>query len=226
MTAREQVCQRIEEIAIVPIVRVASSELALRAVDAILEGGIPIAEITMTVPDALRLIRGLVDRYRGRALIGAGTVLGAREALACIDAGAEFIVSPGTDPSTIAAAKENGVAVMPGALTPTEVITAWNAGADFVKIFPCSALGGAKYLRALKAPLAYVKMMATGGVDISTAPEYLAAGASALGVGSELVDVKALATGRDSVVAERARALVAAVRQARDRLARQQADQT
>ncbi|MBC8133059.1 MAG: bifunctional 4-hydroxy-2-oxoglutarate aldolase/2-dehydro-3-deoxy-phosphogluconate aldolase [Deltaproteobacteria bacterium] len=209
---RAEVCGRIEEGRIVPIVRVPSAQVAIRAAEAILAGGIAILEITMTVPDAPSVIRSLREKFGGRVLIGAGTVLDAETVGVCVDAGADFIVSPGFDPGTVAAARARDVAVMPGALTPTEVIAAWKAGADMVKIFPCSAVGGAKYLRALRGPLPHVKFMATGGVNASTAAEYIAAGASALGVGSELVDTELLASGRDSVITERARALVAAVR--------------
>ena len=214
---RAEVCRRIEEVGIVPVVRAPSAELAIRAADALLAGGISIFEITMTVPDAQAVIRSLVARFKGAAVVGAGTVLSADDARSCIDAGAEFIVSPGFDPGTIEAAHERDVAVMPGALTPTEVITAWKAGSDMVKIFPCSAVGGAKYLRALKGPLPQVKMLPTGGVSLSTVHEFIAAGAAALGVGTELVDIKALAAGQDALLTERAREFVQAVAAARSR---------
>jgi 2-dehydro-3-deoxyphosphogluconate aldolase / (4S)-4-hydroxy-2-oxoglutarate aldolase len=213
--ARADTCRRIEEVGIVPVVRAPSPELAMRAAEAVLAGGISIFEITMTVPHATAAIRALVDKLGDRAVVGAGTVLDADAARACIDAGAEFIVSPGLDVATIAAAHERGVPIMPGALTPTEVITAWKAGADMVKIFPASAVGGPKYLKALRGPLPDVKMLPTGGVNAQTAGEYIAAGAAALGVGSELVDIAALTRGEDSLLTERARELVAAVRTAR-----------
>src|SRR3954468_21949434 len=153
-TKRSQdVCREIEEVGLVPVVRAPSAPVALRAVEAVLASGISIFEITMTVPDALSVIATLVARLGSRALVGAGTVLSADDARACVDAGARFIVSPGLDLPTIEAAHALGVPVMPGALTPTEVITAWKAGADMVKIFPCSAMGGPKYLRALRGPL-------------------------------------------------------------------------
>jgi 2-dehydro-3-deoxyphosphogluconate aldolase / (4S)-4-hydroxy-2-oxoglutarate aldolase len=199
----------------VPVIRAPSPELALLACEAILAGGISVFEITMTIPDAPAVIRALRDRLTDRALIGAGTVLDAADARACIEAGAEFIVSPGFDAATIAAAHEAGIAAMPGALTPTEVIAAWKAGADVVKIFPCSAMGGASYLRALKGPLPQVKLMPTGGVNVNTARDFLAAGAVALGVGSELVDIAAVKDGRSHVLTERAREFVAAVAAAR-----------
>jgi 2-dehydro-3-deoxyphosphogluconate aldolase/(4S)-4-hydroxy-2-oxoglutarate aldolase len=217
---RAEVCARVEEVGIVPVVRSPSAALAARAVEAVLAGGISIFEITMTVPGAVDLIRSLADRFSGRAVVGAGTVLSAEQARVCIDAGACFIVSPGTDPKTIEVAQALGVAIMPGALTPTEVIMAWKAGADMVKIFPCSALGGAKYLKALRGPLPDVKMLPTGGVSPATAHEYIAAGAAALGVGSELVDVAALEAGEDDVITRRAEELRRAVTEARDKLAR------
>jgi len=216
---REEICREIEEVGLVPVVRAPSALVALRAVEAVLEGGISIFEITMTVPDALSVIATLSARLGNRALVGAGTVLSAEDARACIDAGARFIVSPGLDVPTIQVARAAGVPVMPGALTPTEVITAWKAGADMVKIFPCSAVGGAKYIRALRGPLPQVRLLPTGGVNATTAADYIAAGASALGVGSELVDVAALAAGDDSVLTARARELCDVVRRARATLA-------
>jgi 2-dehydro-3-deoxyphosphogluconate aldolase/(4S)-4-hydroxy-2-oxoglutarate aldolase len=217
MTAmtRAEVCQRIEAVGIVPVIRAPSPERATEAAEAILAGGISVFEITMTVPDAPQVIRLLKSRLGDRALIGAGTVLDAAGARACIEAGAAFIVSPGLDAPTIAAAHEAGVAMMPGALTPTEVIAAWKAGADVVKIFPASAVGGASYLKALRGPLPQVKLMPTGGVNLSTARDFIAAGAIGLGVGSELVDMTALAAGRPDVLTQRATEFLAAVTAAR-----------
>jgi 2-dehydro-3-deoxyphosphogluconate aldolase/(4S)-4-hydroxy-2-oxoglutarate aldolase len=162
------------------------------------------------------LIESLSQRFGERALIGVGTVLDAKQAQACLDAGARFVVSPGLDLPTIELVRSRSVPMLPGALTPTEVITAWKAGADVVKIFPCSAMGGAKYLKALKSPLPQVKLLPTGGVNASTAHEYLAAGAAALGIGSELVDASALAAGKLSLITERARELVDAVARYRE----------
>jgi 2-dehydro-3-deoxyphosphogluconate aldolase/(4S)-4-hydroxy-2-oxoglutarate aldolase len=215
--SRAEICARVEAAGLVPVIRAPSPELAIRAVDALLAGGISVFEITMTVPDALRVIRTLRDRFTGRALVGAGTVLSAEDARACLDAGAEFVVSPGLDIETIRAVHDANVPMMPGALTPTEVISAWKARADLVKIFPCSALGGAKYLKALKGPLPQIKMMPTGGVSAATAADYLAAGAAALGVGSELVDVAALKEGSDAVLTERARELADVVAKVRSK---------
>jgi len=214
---RAETCARIEAVGIVPVIRAASPALALRAAEAVLAGGISVFEITMTVPDAPAVIRTLVKELGDRAVIGAGTVLNAAAAHQCVDAGAEFIVSPGFDPDTVTEAHARGVPAMPGALTPTEVITAWKAGADMVKVFPCSAVGGAKYIKALRGPLPDVKLLPTGGVNAATVGEYIAAGASALGVGSELVDPAALARGDDAVLTTRARELVAALATARAR---------
>lgn len=215
MTKQAEVCERIEEVGIVPVIRLPSAALAMRAVEAVVAGEIPIVEITMTVPGAAALIHSLVQRFGSRAVIGAGTVLTADQARACIEAGAQFIVSPATALGTIEAARSRGVVVMPGALTPTEVVTAWDAGADMVKVFPCSALGGAKYLRALKGPLPHVKMLPTGGVNAATAADYIVAGACALGVGSELVDPALLDADQDEVITERARELRRIVAEAR-----------
>jgi len=214
-TARAEVVRRIEAAGIVPVIRAATPDLAARAARAVLAGGISVFEITMTVPDAPAVIRALVKELGDRAVVGAGTVLSAAAAHQCVDACAAFIVSPGFDPDTVTEAHARGVPAMPGALTPTEVIAAWNHGADLVKIFPVSAVGGAPYLRALRGPLPDVKLLPTGGINASNAAEYFKAGASAIGVGSELVDGKALAEGRDAVITERARELCAAVAAAR-----------
>jgi 2-dehydro-3-deoxyphosphogluconate aldolase/(4S)-4-hydroxy-2-oxoglutarate aldolase len=214
---RPEILARIEAEAIIPIVRAATPELALRAARAVLAGGISVFEITMTVPDATEVIRTLVRELGGSALIGAGTVLTAAAAHQCVDAGAGFIVSPGLDADTVVEAHARGVPVMPGALTPTEVIAAHRLGADMVKIFPISAVGGASYLRALRGPLPTIKLLPTGGINAANAAEFFAAGASAIGIGSELVDAKALAEGRDAVVTERARELHAVVQAVRAR---------
>jgi 2-dehydro-3-deoxyphosphogluconate aldolase/(4S)-4-hydroxy-2-oxoglutarate aldolase len=213
--SRASVCRHIEEVGLVPVLRLPSAEIVIRAVEVLLAAGVSICEVTLTVPDALGVIAKLVDRFGDRAIIGAGTVLSADDARACIDAGSQFVVSPGLDLATIGAAHDRDIAVLPGALTPTEVITAWKAGAEMVKIFPCSAVGGAQYLRALKGPLPHVKMLPTGGVGPSTAHEYIAAGASALGMGSELVDRAMLEAGREAELVDRARQLLAAIRAAR-----------
>jgi len=212
---RTDTLARLERDTLVSVVRADTPELATLAVEAILEGGISTFEITLTVPGAVQVIESLVKRFGARALIGAGTVLTAEQAEACIDAGAQFVVSPGFDAATVELVLRKDVPCMPGALTPTEVITAWKAGVDMVKIFPCSAMGGARYLKALRGPLPQVKMLPTGGVNAENAREYLAAGAAALGIGSELVDATALASGKLDVITARAKQLVDAVAAAR-----------
>jgi 2-dehydro-3-deoxyphosphogluconate aldolase/(4S)-4-hydroxy-2-oxoglutarate aldolase len=213
--SKAELLAHVEKVGLVPVVRAASSELAITAVEAIMEGGISIFEITLTVPGAVQVIEKLRARFGSRAVVGAGTVLTRDQAAACIDAGAQFIVSPGLDLPTLELALARRVACMPGALTPTEIITAWHAGADMVKVFPCSALGGAKYIKSLKGPLPQVELLPTGGVNAQNARDYLEAGASALGIGSELVDSKALSDGKTDVIIARARELVGAVRAAR-----------
>jgi 2-dehydro-3-deoxyphosphogluconate aldolase/(4S)-4-hydroxy-2-oxoglutarate aldolase len=212
---KEEVLQRIREIGVVPVVRASSAEEAMQVVEAIKEGGVNILEITMTVPCAVRVIERVADAFGDAVVVGAGTVLDAETARMCMLAGATFIVSPSLNVATIEICRRYSVAVLPGALTPTEVVTAWTAGADVVKVFPCGALGGAKYLRALKAPLPQVEMIPTGGVSLATAAEFIEAGAYALGVGADLVNTKAIREGRPQEVTEAARAYVAAVRDAR-----------
>jgi 2-dehydro-3-deoxyphosphogluconate aldolase/(4S)-4-hydroxy-2-oxoglutarate aldolase len=212
---RTEIAKRIETTGIVPIVRAPSAELAASAARAILAAGIDVLEITMTVPNATTLMRQLRKELGDSVLLGAGTVLDAPTAKECIDAGAEFIVAPGTDFETIRAAHALDKPCMPGALTPTEVITAWRAGADMVKIFPCSALGGASYLKALKAPLPQVKMLPTGGVDVTTAADFIKAGAVALGVGAAVVDLKVMAERGPAAVTEKCKQLVEVVKAAR-----------
>ena len=212
---RAEVCRYIEEIGIVPVVRAPSPAMAERAAEALMEGGISVLEITLTVPGAVGVIRSLCARLGGRAVVGAGTVLAAADAKACIDAGAAFVVTPGLDVATIETAHAAGVPALAGALTPTEIMAAMKANADMVKIFPCSAVGGAKYLRAVRGPLPNVKLLPTGGVSLENVAEYLAAGATAVGMGSELVDLKALDAGKDTVITEKARQLRHAVLKAR-----------
>jgi 2-dehydro-3-deoxyphosphogluconate aldolase/(4S)-4-hydroxy-2-oxoglutarate aldolase len=214
-TSRERVLVRIRELGLVPVVRAQSAAEAVQAVDAIRAGGIDVLEITMTVPDAVPLIAQVARQLGKEAVVGAGTVLDAETARAVILAGAQFVVTPTLKAETIACCKRYGVPVFPGALTPTEVLTAWEAGADMVKVFPCSALGGASYIKALKAPLPQVDLVPTGGVNLETAADFIKAGSAALGVGADLVDLKALREGRAAVVTERARKLVDIVRTAR-----------
>lgn len=199
----------------VPVVRTSTAEAAIRAIEAIHEGGIRTAEITMTVPGALRALEKVADRFGDSIILGAGTVLDPETARACMLAGAEFFVTPSLNLRTIEIAQRYSKAIMPGALTPTEVVTAWEAGGDMIKIFPCSAVGGAKYIKALKAPLPQIEMIPTGGVNLDTAAEFLQAGASAVAVGGELIDAKTIASGRYEVFTERARQFLEVVRKAR-----------
>lgn len=195
----------IREIALVPIVRTPDAESALAAVEALRSGGIDCFEITMTVRNALKAIEKVADRYGTQVLLGAGTVLDAETARACILAGAQFIVTPALNTGTIEMSRRYAKPIFPGALTPTEVLTAWQAGGDAIKVFPCNALGGAKYIKALKAPLPQVELVPTGGVNLHTVAEFLAAGSSAVGVGSELVDNKSIAEKNYSLISDRAR---------------------
>lgn len=197
--------QRLKQIGIVPIVRTTNAEAAIRAVEAIAEGGIPCAEITMTVDGAIRALEKVADKFGDRIILGAGTVLDPETARACMLAGAEFFVTPSLNTRTIEIVKRYSKAMFPGALTPTEIVAAWEAGADAIKVFPCSALGGAKYIKALKGPFPQIEFVPTGGVNLETVTEFLAAGCCAVGVGSELVDNKSVASGHYEVFTERAR---------------------
>ncbi|HSS20492.1 MAG TPA: bifunctional 4-hydroxy-2-oxoglutarate aldolase/2-dehydro-3-deoxy-phosphogluconate aldolase [Pyrinomonadaceae bacterium] len=212
------VLNRIHEVGIVPVVRAASAEEAFQVIDAIKAGGLSILEITMTVPRAIEVIEQVSNRFGNDVLVGAGTVLDPETASACILAGARFIVSPALNIETIELCRRDSVPIFPGALTPTEVVTAWKAGADAVKVFPCSAVGGAKYLSSLKAPLPQIELIPTGGVSLTTAASFIAAGAFALGVGADLVDVKAIRAGQPEKVTQAAAAYIAAVAEARQAL--------
>jgi 2-dehydro-3-deoxyphosphogluconate aldolase / (4S)-4-hydroxy-2-oxoglutarate aldolase len=214
---KEKVRERILAVGIVPVVRAASAPEARVAAEAVYEGGIPIVEITMTVPGAVDVIRELAKSMT-RVLIGAGTVLNAEMARQCLDAGAEFLVSPGFNLETVKLAGREGKLMMAGALTPTEIIAAWEAGSDFVKVFPCGQVGGAKYIKALKAPLPQIPLVPTGGVNLNTAAEFIEAGAAALGIGGELVQAEALKAGKREVIVENARKFMAAITQARSQM--------
>ncbi len=209
------VLERIREVGLVPVVRASSAEEAFAAVEAIRAGGIPILEITLTVPGAIGIIRELTHRLGDEALIGAGTVLDADTAQECIDAGARFIVSPALDVATIQLCRSLVVPVFAGALTPTEIVTAWKAGANAVKVFPANAVGGASYLKSVKAPLPQIELLPTGGVNLETAADFIKAGAFALGIGADLVDLAALRRGDAAAITEKARQYVAAVAEAR-----------
>jgi 2-dehydro-3-deoxyphosphogluconate aldolase / (4S)-4-hydroxy-2-oxoglutarate aldolase len=212
---KAEVLKSMCEIGLVPVLRAESEEQALALAAAIAAGGVSVLEITMTVPGAIRVM-GRLAKERPDILIGAGTVLDAETARMCILEGAQFVVSPALNLKTIEMCHRYGVAVLPGALTPTEIVTAWEAGADVVKVFPASALGGAKYLKSVKAPLPQVELIPTGGVSQATAAEFLEAGAFALGVGADLVNVKAIAEGRPETVTENARKYLDIVRKFRE----------
>jgi 2-dehydro-3-deoxyphosphogluconate aldolase/(4S)-4-hydroxy-2-oxoglutarate aldolase len=216
---KQEVRDRITEIGIVPVVRASSPRDARIAADAVCEGGIPIVEITMTVPGAIDVIRELTKNAASEVLVGAGTVLNAEAARRCLDAGAQFLVSPGLNLQTVELALREGKLMMAGALTPTEIITAWEAGSDFVKVFPCGQVGGAKYIKALKGPLPQVPLVPTGGVNLDTAAEFIQAGAAALGVGGELVQAEALKSNKPEIIVENARRFLAIVKQARAQMA-------
>jgi 2-dehydro-3-deoxyphosphogluconate aldolase/(4S)-4-hydroxy-2-oxoglutarate aldolase len=203
------------EIGVVPVVRAAKAEQALQAIEAIYRGGILAAEVTMTVPGAIRVLEKLADRFGDQIVLGAGTVLDPETARACMLAGAEFFVTPALNPKTIEIARRYSKPIMPGALTPTEVLAAWQAGADAVKVFPASAMGGAKYIKALKAPFPQIEMIPTGGVNLETAADFLKAGACAVAVGGELVDQKSMDEGRWDVLEERAKQYLEVVKKAR-----------
>jgi 2-dehydro-3-deoxyphosphogluconate aldolase/(4S)-4-hydroxy-2-oxoglutarate aldolase len=194
----------LREIGLVPVLRAESAEQALALASAIAAGGVTVLEVTMTVPGAVQVMRKLTEA-RPDLLIGAGTVLDAETARMCILEGARFIVSPALNLKTIEMCHRYGVPVLPGALTPTEIVTAWQAGADVVKVFPASAMGGASYLKSIKAPLPQVELIPTGGVSLSTAEDFLKAGAFALGVGADLVDHKAMSEGRAHHITETSR---------------------
>ena len=208
----------IERVGLIPVLRARNIRQALALVQAMLAGGVSVVEVTMTVPGAIELLRELRQEYGSILLLGSGTVTTAKEAEATIEAGAEFVVSPSFHPDVIAATKSSGKLSIPGALTPTEVITAYRAGADYVKIFPCSAMGGASYLKSLLAPFPFLKLIPTGGVTVATAESFLVAGARALGVGSDLVDLAAIDKGRPETVTETARAYLQVIAKVRREL--------
>lgn len=200
-----EIIQKIKKLAIVPIVRTPDEASALAAAEAVLEGGIDCVEITMTVANALQAIEAIADRHGDKILLGAGTVLDPETARACMLAGAQFFVTPALNHKTIEMARRYSRPIFAGALTPTEILNAWEAGADGVKVFPCNAVGGAKYIKAIKAPLPHIDLIPTGGVNLETISDFLAAGATAVGVGSELIDAHSVARGDYAVVTERAR---------------------
>jgi len=200
MHETETTAERLERVGLIPVLRARDAGQAHAVVQAMLAGGITVVEVTMTVPGAVNLLKELKNEYGTKCLLGSGTVTTADQAEATIEAGAEFVVSPSFHPAVIAVTKAHKKLSIPGALTPTEVITAWNEGADYVKIFPCSAMGGASYLKSLLAPFPHLKLIPTGGVTHHNAVSFLEAGARALGVGSDLVNLAAIDEGRPEVI--------------------------
>ena len=207
--------KRVKDAGLVAIVRAPSADEALGTVEAIHAGGVSIIEVTMTVPGAIGVLEKLAAKLGGKVLLGAGTVLDPETARACILAGAEFLVSPTLNLKVVELTRRYSKVSVPAGLTPTEIVTAWEAGADFVKVFPCGTLGGAEYIKALKAPLPQVEMVPTGGVSLENCGGFFKAGAAAVAVGGELVDKKAVAEKRWDAVTKTAQAFADAVRKAR-----------
>ena len=211
----KEVVQQLEAAGIIPVLRARSANEALALVEAMYAGGITVIEVTMTVPGAIEVLKKLKESYGSKLLLGSGTVTDVQECAATVEAGAEFVVSPSLHLDVIHETKARDKVSLPGALTPTEVITAWRAGADFVKVFPCSAMGGASYLKSLKAPFPFLRLVPTGGVTLDTAASFLTSGASALGVGADLVNVTAIAEGRPETITESARAYMEIIKKVR-----------
>ena len=207
--------ETLERVGLIPVLRAKNIDQGRKVVDAMIAGGVTVVEVTMTVPGAIDLIKQLKKDFGDELLLGSGTVTTADQCQATIDAGAEFVVSPSLHPQVIATTKKNGKVSCPGALTPTEAITAWNEGADYVKIFPCSALGGASYLKSLLAPFPHLKIIPTGGVTLETAESFLRAGARALGVGGDLVNLAAVDAGHPETITESAKAYLKIVAEVR-----------
>jgi 2-dehydro-3-deoxyphosphogluconate aldolase/(4S)-4-hydroxy-2-oxoglutarate aldolase len=214
---KTEVCASIREIGIIPAIRVSSSDEAHFAAEAVTSGGIPIVEITLTVPGAVELISHLVQ-YHPKMIVGAGTVLDTETARKCLDAGASFITAPGFDHKTVEFVIKENICAMPGALTPTEVVTAWKAGADFIKVFPCALVGGERYIKALKTSLPQPQLIAAGGVNQQTAINYILSGASAIGVGTELIPTEAIVRRQSKRIRELALRFAGFVKEARDRM--------
>jgi 2-dehydro-3-deoxyphosphogluconate aldolase / (4S)-4-hydroxy-2-oxoglutarate aldolase len=220
---KSEVCQLIRKIGIIPAVRVSSAEEAHFAAECVTSGGISIVEITMTVHDAVKLISHLVSHHK-KMVVGAGTVLNTETAQRCVDAGASFLTAPGLNLGLVEFAAKVELAVLPGALTPTEVVNAWDAGADFVKVFPCAEVGGDKYIKALKTALPQIPLIAAGGVNQQTAGNFILAGAVAIGVGNELIPPEAIEQRESERIRELARRFIGFGKEARDRLPPQKQD--
>jgi 2-dehydro-3-deoxyphosphogluconate aldolase/(4S)-4-hydroxy-2-oxoglutarate aldolase len=215
---KEQVLSFIREVGIVPVVRTPSAESAIQAIEAMYRGGIRAAEITMTVPGAVKALEKVADQFGDKLVLGAGTVLDAATARICMLAGAEFFVTPALKLETIEMARRYSKVICPGALTPTEVQSAWDAGADIVKVFPCGNVGGPAYIKALKGPFPHIEMIPTGGVNLETTGAFLKAGACAVAVGGELVSAKLIAAGKYDEIESLARQYLAEVARARNEM--------
>lgn len=214
---REEVRSRIEQIGIIPAIRTNSAEGARYAGETVCQAGIPIAEITMTVPDAVHVISDLLKKLPN-AIIGAGTVLDTETAKKCLDAGARFLTSPTLELEVVEFAAKNDVVVFPGAMTPSEIIRAWKSGSDFVKIFPCAQVGGETYIRALRGPFPQIRLIASGGVNQQTIINFFLSGATAVGIGGELIPKEAIQLRQTERINELARRFQAYVHSARSRL--------
>jgi 2-dehydro-3-deoxyphosphogluconate aldolase/(4S)-4-hydroxy-2-oxoglutarate aldolase len=214
---KKEVCKLITEVGIIPAIRVSSGDDAHFAAESVSRGGIPIVEITLTVPGAVELIAHLV-RYHPKIIVGAGTLLDTETARRCVDAGASFLTAPGFDAKIVDFAAKQNLSVLPGALTPTEVVTAWQAGADFVKVFPCAPVGGDKYIKSLKAALPQIPLIAAGGVNQQTAGAFILAGATAIGVGTELIPNEAIERRQTERIRELATRFSGFVKEARERV--------
>jgi 2-dehydro-3-deoxyphosphogluconate aldolase/(4S)-4-hydroxy-2-oxoglutarate aldolase len=212
---KREVFNRMMSEGLVPVIRVSSAQEAIDVADAIKEGGVTLIEITMSVPGAIDVIKELAQKYRDEIILGAGTVLDPETARAALLAGAQFIVTPTLNLDVIHLAHRYSAVVVPGAMTPTEILAAWNAGADMVKVFPAAQLGGPEYLKAIRGPLPQILLVPTGGVNLQNAGAFIKAGAAALGVGGELVDKKAVKEKKFSVITENTRAFTKAIREAR-----------
>ncbi|MBZ2187256.1 MAG: bifunctional 4-hydroxy-2-oxoglutarate aldolase/2-dehydro-3-deoxy-phosphogluconate aldolase [Bryobacter sp.] len=216
---KQQILSNLIAVGVVPVVRTATAEAAIRSIEALYDGGITVAEITMTVPGAVKALEAVAAKFGDRITLGAGTVLDPETCRICMLSGAEFFVTPSLDRPTIEMAKRYSKVILPGALTPTEIKTAWDAGADIVKVFPCGNVGGPKYIKALKGPFPHIEMNPTGGVNLDTTADFLRAGACSVAVGGELIDAKTIKEGKFEVFTERARQYLAIVRQTRAELA-------
>jgi 2-dehydro-3-deoxyphosphogluconate aldolase / (4S)-4-hydroxy-2-oxoglutarate aldolase len=219
--SKDEVCDAIQHIGIIPAVRVSSTDDAHFAVEAVASGGIPIVEITMTVPGAIEVISH-VTRYHPKVIVGAGTVLKIETAEQCVDAGAQFITAPGFNSRVVEFATKHNVAVLAGALTPTEVIEAWETGSHFVKVFPCAPVGGEVYLRAINTALPQIPLIAAGGVNQQTARAFILAGATAIGIGKDLIPQDAIARRQADRIRELAHRYLGFVKEARALLAARQ----